>query len=51
MTVTGVTMKKLREDVKIQRNQVSHSPQLHSTLFALLLDCLIACLIIFQSSD
>ena len=51
MTVTGVTMKKLREDVKIQRNLVSHSPQLHSTLFALLLDCLIACLIIFRSSD
>jgi putative ABC transport system permease protein len=26
MTVTGVTMKKLREDVKIQKNLVSSNP-------------------------
>jgi hypothetical protein len=43
MTVTGVTMKKLREDVKIQRNLVSQSP-LHrfciaAQLFILILAC------------
>jgi putative ABC transport system permease protein len=37
MTVTGVTMKKLREDVKIQRNLVSH---LSSSDLRWLLNCL-----------
>jgi len=48
MTVTGVTMKKLREDIKIQRDLVSQSVTSSPLTFpfALLLNCLYSSLLL-----
>jgi len=50
MTVTGVTMKKLREDVKIQRNLVSQSPFHRFCIAAQLFILILACPVLLGSA-